>query len=306
MSELQSQVEWGNSMLPFTAHSAKASPLSLTYTVIAEPKFGKTSWACSFPDSILAASERGHSFIEAHKVEIDVWDYNMPQAKKPDVQDVDGIYHMSFMQFVDIICASDRFKIVVIDTADNLAKKCLDYHLKKNGLMHPQDWEFGKGHDVCMTTPFRQAVGRILATGRGVIFITHSQTNDKRFAGNTQSKKECTLPTGITKFLIPQSDIILHGRFGPPDPVTKRRTRIFQTEGSDEVLAGARGVGQQYNLPPKFIVDQKNAWEQWNEFFQDDEAAARATAQYEALKHGTRTATTEEEQPAAKTKKKAA
>lgn len=285
------------SFLPTAKHSAKADPIALTYTLIAEPKFGKTSWACAPDDSLLLAFEQGHAFIEAHKVVIDAWDYNVPESKKqqPWTEGENNLVHMTLMQAVDQICESDRFPIVVVDTADMAGKMCLDYNLKKHGLMHPQDWEFGKGHDLCLNTPFRQTFGRILKSGRGVIFITHSNTTDSRFAGATKSRKESTLPGGMAKFIIPQSDVILHGKFGPRDPNTKRRTRIFQTEGSDEILAGARGVGQQYNLPTKFIIDQEHSWEQWCEFFTDPEAASRETLKYETLLRGSKTPDAESE-----------
>ena len=138
------------------------------------------------------------------------------------------------------------------------------------------------------------------------MFITHSATTDKRFAGQQKSKKESTLPKGIAGFLIPQSDIILHGKFVGRDPVTKRRMRAWQTEGSDEVLAGARGVGQQYNLPPRFIIDQDNSWEQWSRFFSDDTAADRATAEYEQATRGLKKPEdeAEESQAAPETKRK--
>lgn len=286
--ETADRTAWANAILPQAPHSALADPIALCYTIIAEPKFGKTTWACSVPDMLLLAFEQGHAFIEAHKVIIDAWDYNVPESRKPapwteDPNDPSALVHMTLMQAVDVITTSDRFPLIAFDTADMAAKKCLDYNLKKHNLIHAQDWEFGKGHDVCLNTPFRQAVGKILTSGRGVIFITHTDTTDRRFAGQASSKKECTLPKGVAKFLIPQSDVILHGKFGPRDPTTKRRTRIFFTEGSDEVLAGARGVGQQYNLPPRFIIDQDNPWGQWTEFFTDTEAASRASIAYEQL-----------------------
>lgn len=278
---------WANSVLPQAPHSALADPISLCYTIIAEPKFGKSTWACAIPDMLLLAFEQGHAFISAHKIIIDAWDYNVPESRKQqpwkESEEAGAILHATFMQAVELICASDRFPIIAVDTADMAAKNCLDFNLKKNNLIHPQDWDFGKGHDVCLTMPFRQAFGKILKSGRGVIFITHTDTTDRRFAGQSSSKKECTLPKGIAKFLIPQSDVILHGKFGPRDPVTKRRTRIFYTEGSDEVLAGARGVGQQYNLPPRFIINQEDPWGQWSEFFSDPEAAGRASIEYEQL-----------------------
>jgi hypothetical protein len=284
--------EEANSFLPQKPHRIEATPDSLVYTIIAEPKFGKTTWACSIPDALLLAAERGHSFVEAFKIELTAWDYNVPSSQKPQPsQDDDGLLYMSFMQAVDVITASDRFRTVIIDTADMLGKMCMDFHLKKNNLVHPQDWDFGKGHEVCLNQPFRQAMGRIIKSGRGIVFITHTATTDARFAGTTKSKKECTLPSGMSKFIIPQSDVILHGRFGPKDPVTKRRTRIFQTEGSDEVLAGGR---MSRMVPPKFIIDHDHPWQQWAEFFTNPESVQEAMAQYDSLVRAPRAAQDQE------------
>lgn len=278
--------EEANQFLPDAPHKIEATPDSLVYTIIAEPKFGKTTWACGIPDAILLAAERGHSFVEAFKIELTAWDYNVPSNQKPEpTKDEDGLIYMSFVQAVDVITASDRFRTVIIDTADMLGKMCMDYHLKKNNLTHPQDWDFGKGHEVCLNQPFRQMMGRIIKSGRGIVFITHTNTTDARFAGATKSKKECTLPSGMSKFIIPQSDVILHGRFGPKDPVSGRRTRIFQTEGSDEVLAGGRMSSR---FPPKFIIDPTRSWDQWCEFFGSQEAVQEAMNQYETLNRGSR------------------
>ena len=188
MSNIDDMLAWANSMLPPARHSSKARPEALCYTVMAEPKFGKTTWGCAFPDSLLLAFEQGHAFIDAFKMVIDCWDYNMPHNKKPSVyEDAEGLYHASAVQVKEIIENSDRFKTVIVDTADMAAKLCLDFHLKKHNLMHQQDWDFGKGGDVCLNTPFRQLFNAILKSGRGVIFITHSDTTDSRFAGQQKS-----------------------------------------------------------------------------------------------------------------------
>lgn len=295
-------LEEANSLLPQKLHRIEATPESLVYAIIAEPKFGKTTWACSIPDAVLLAAERGHSFVEAYKIELTAWDHNVRASEKPEISaDEAGLIYMTFMQAVDVITASDRFQTVIIDTADMLGKMCMDFHLKKNNLTHPQDWDFGKGHEVCLNQPFRQAMGRIIKSGRGIVFITHTATTDARFAGATKSKKECTLPSGLSKFIIPQCDVILHGKFGPRDPVSKRRTRIFQTEGSDEVLAGGR---MSRLVPPKFIIDPERPWEQWSEFFTNPDSVEEAMAQYDQLVRAPKAAQEQEAQEAAAPAKK--
>ena len=262
-----------NELLPQTKVGAQPDPLRLIYTLIAEPKWGKTTWMCQIPNSLLLAFEKGHSFVEAHKINITAW-----KERNPKIEVIEGVHHMTFSDAVDIICASDQFDFVIFDTADMAAKMCLDYHLKHHGLTHQQDWDFGKGSDVCLNTPFRQAVNRLAATGRGVGFITHTEVRDARFASGNKARKECSLPTGLIKYVIPMSDLVLHGKFGGRNKATGRRERIIVTEGSDDMLAGSRVQGQ-FRLPSQFVVDPTNPWGQWASFFNERGAAEAAEAE---------------------------
>jgi hypothetical protein len=224
------------------------------------------------PNSLLLAFERGHAFHSICKIAIDKWDGH----KFEMYDDEEGCRHMTMKQAAEILEASDKFDFVIFDTADMAVKKCTDYWLNKLGHAHLQDaGDFGKGYDLCQNTPFRQLVGAILATGRGIGLITHSNITTTNFAKGAKSKRETTLPGGIHKFLHTQADIILHGSFGARRPNSKHRERILQTEGDEETLAGNRTKG--INLPPKFIVDYDNPWKQWCEFFKDPKAADKAT-----------------------------
>lgn len=274
--------ETANSLLPDSPTEVIPNPKALSYLMIAEPKWGKSTWFSNIPNSLLLAFEQGHAFINTHKVVIDAWDYLRKEKPEP-WKDGDGVVHMSMKQFGEVIVASDRFDFIYADTADMAVKMCLDFHLKKLGLAHQSDWEWGKGHDMAMNTPFRQAFGEIIKSGRGLGFITHSDIQTSQFANKeNRSKRDCTLPSGIKKFLVPQADVILNGQFGPKLP-NGRRSRILVTEGADDVLAGMRGNVNVY-LPPKFIVDHENPWKQWEEFFTSTEAVEKAMADYAALK----------------------
>ncbi len=260
--------EEANSILPSAPHGSKANPLRLCYCLIAEPKFGKTTWFSSFPDSLLLAFEQGHAFINCHKVVIDKWDAKRPEDPYPDEE---GLHHMTFMQAVD------RFKFVFIDTADMAAKMCTDYHTKRLGIDHPSEMEFGKGYELTLATPFRQAILQLLKSGRGVGFITHINVTKAKIGKAEVSKKESTLPNTLAKFIIPQCDLILHGKFGRKHEGSNSRDRIIVTEGSDSVLAGNR-VQKDAKLPAQFVVDADNSWEQWESFFQDPANAVEAEA----------------------------
>lgn len=260
-------------MLPTKPRKAGHNPLSLVYLGISEPKWGKTTFFCDFPGAVLLAFERGFQFQQCPTIFIDKWHDN---KFEPYIDD-DGVMHMTMTQCTKTLVASDKYKFVVYDTADMASKKCSDHYLAKYGWQHAQDGgDFGRGYDIVQNTPFRQSIGAIMATGRGIAFTTHSQVNEPKAgkSGKVFAKKETTLPGGIYKFLHTQADIILHGSFGKRQPGNKYRDRIWQTENDEEVLAGNRAKG--LYLPSKYIVDPEKPYEQWAEFFVNPQAAEDA------------------------------
>lgn len=265
--------EEADALLPSAPTRSIPDPASLCYLVIGPPKWGKTSWACSIPDSLLVAFEQGHAFQEAHKVIIDEW------AGAHDIyEDAEGVRHMTMTQLNQILLSSSRFSTIIIDTADMAAKCCADYMCQKKGWTHLKDGgDYGVGYDIGQTTPFRQMIGDIMKTGRGVVFITHSAVREAKLKKET-AKKETSLPGGIHKFVHTQADVILHGSFGSHLKGSKKRDRILQTAPDEETLAGNRAKG--VNLPYKFVVDEDNAWAQWKNFFDDPTAAEVARLQF--------------------------
>jgi hypothetical protein len=266
--------EQANEILPQNPSKAPTDARRLKYLIIGPPKWGKTTLACSAPDSILLATEEGHLFHETHKIIIDSW-----ATKNGPGQDEDGNTHLSMVEAVEALVAGDRFQMVVIDTADMAAKMCLDHYYKKMGVQHAQDaGDYGKGWDICLTQPFRQQIGQILHSGRGVMFITHTNLVTKKVGGVEQSRWETSLPSQVQKFLHTQADVILHGSFGKLRPGMRDRDRIVSLDGTNEVLAGSRIRG--VRMPKKFVVDPEHPWEQWASFFTDPTAAEKAENEF--------------------------
>lgn len=261
-------------MLPTGKRTTIVRPEGLVYMLIAPPKWGKTTWFCNIPGMALIPSERGHKFQDVPTIYIDAW--NMKHPRDPWFDD-DGVLHMTMYQFMTVIVESDKYNFLCFDTADQLAKKCSDYFCEKNGWTHPTDGgDYGKGWDVAQNSPFRQLVGKILATGRGIGFTTHSEVHTTAFKKGAQSKRETSLPGGIFKFLHTQADVILHGKFGQKTGKNSYRDRILRTEGDEETLAGNRS---HIILPEEYIVDPKRPWDQWCSFFKDKTLAASAEAE---------------------------
>lgn len=213
-------------------------------------------------------------FHETHKVIIDSWG-----VREGKGVDDDGNTHLSMVEAVEAIVASDRFKFVIIDTADMAAKLCLDYHYKKLGVNHASEaGDYGKGWDLCLTQPFRREIGQIMKSGRGVMFITHTSLVTKKVGNTEQSRWETTLPSQVQKFLHTQADVILHGSFGKLRPGMQERDRIISMDGTNEILAGTRI--RAIHLPKRYVVDPENPWKQWETFFTDKKATEKAEQEF--------------------------
>ncbi len=265
-----------DSVLPTKKVSAKPDPMKLVYLFIGPPKFGKTTWFCNIPEALLLAFERGHAFQSAFKIAVNSW-----KGKEEIEEDEDGVRYMSMEMVMHALEHSEKFPFIIFDTADMAAKLCSDYYCKVNGWDHiSSGGDFGKGYDIGQNTPFRQYVGRILATGRGIGFITHSQVSTAKFKTGDKVKKETSLPGGIHKFLHTQADVILHGMFGNTTK-GKYKARILQTAGDDETLAGNRM--REIVLPKQFVIDNEDPWKQWLDFFKNPKAAALAEKEAESL-----------------------
>lgn len=277
--------EEANELLPDAPTKALTNPVRLKYLLIGQPKWGKTTFFCAIPNSILLAFEEGHAFHETHKVIIDAWDRPLSERNEGWIIDDDGNRHAGFMEAVDAIVASDRFDFVIIDTADMAAKMCLDYHYERAGIKHASEaGDYGKGWDIMLTQPYRRAVGQLMKAGRGIGFITHSQVVTKKVGKTEISRLESTLPSQVQKFLHTQADLILHAKFGKHHKDRPERDRVMILDGSDEILAGSRVRG--FDMPRRFIVDPQKPWDQWASFFSDPKCVKKAIEFYEARMRG--------------------
>lgn len=275
--------EQANAALPQAPTKAIIRPEKLKYLVIAPPKWGKTTTACSIPDSILLACEEGHAFTTTFKIVIDQWDRPFAEKALGAGEDDDGNLHMSMQEAVELICASDRFAHVIIDTADMAAKMCVDYWCNKLHVPHPADaGDFGKGFALTLGDPFRRMIGPLIKSGRGLTFTSHSKFVEKKDkAGKTVSTKwESTLPSQAQAFLHSQADLIWQGKFGKLRPGQVERDRIVCLDASEEMMAGSRVRydGRPWPMPKNFILDPEAGWDQWCSFFPGEDETSQAEA----------------------------
>jgi hypothetical protein len=143
--------------------------------------------------------------------------------------------------YVRLICKDKTFENVVVDTADYAYEYCSDYVCKKMGIDHPSDEAWGKGWKA-VKAEIAGEVNRLLHSGKGVIFISHSRDEEvKKSDGDTYNKTASTLPGQAKDLLEGLVDIWAYYTY-------HREERVLIIRGDDYVDAGHRVEGR-FNYP---------------------------------------------------------
>ena len=151
---------------------------------------GKTTAAVNLdPEhTLLLASEPGYGGIEAFVQPIASWE--------------------DFRAVGAALAGGDhKFKLVVVDTTDELFRFCQDYVMAQHGIKHPSDLEYGKGWSM-LSDEFRLRVGKLASLGIGVVFISHAQDVEVEQRIGKLTKTVPTLRGQAGKFLLGFVDFI--------------------------------------------------------------------------------------------------
>lgn len=180
-------------------------------------KIGKTTLASQFDGALFLMCEPGGKALSIRQVAVKNW--------------------QEFKGYVDLAAEDKATRTVVVDTADFCYDYCLDYVCEKEVMDHPSDEEYGKGWKA-VRTEFTEVITKLLHSGKGVIFISHSK--DKTF--KTRKSEEFSK---VESSMSGQAKDVLEGLvdiWANYDYDGKRRILIIG--GSDEVDAGHRIEGR--------------------------------------------------------------
>lgn len=186
-----------------------------------KPKSGKTTAACSFPDAVLLAFEKGYNAIgNAFPYDVNKWsDFKMALRDLEDQR------------------SKDRFKTVIIDTVSICWEMCEKYICQQNGVQKIGDIPWGAGYTSCKKE-FETSIRRITQLGYGVVLIAHSAARIEKTAdGSDIEIISPDLPKRAAEVCNGIVDII--GYIGN-EWVNGERKRWLYTRETPTLFAGSR------------------------------------------------------------------
>ena len=186
-----------------------------------KPKSGKTTAACSFPDAVLLAFEKGYNAIgEAYPFDINKWsDYKMALRDLADER------------------SKARFKTVIIDTVSICWDMCEKFICQQNGVQKISDIPWGAGYTACKKE-FEDSLRQITKLGYGVVLIAHSASRVEKTAdGSDIEIISPDLPKRANEICNGIVDII--GYIGN-EWVNGERKRWLYTRETPTLFAGSR------------------------------------------------------------------
>lgn len=214
---------------------------SYTTLIYGPPKAGKTTFIHDLygSDAVFARTEKGTKAIPGlYGVDIGSWSDFMKlikQLKNPQVK--------------------ERFKVVVIDTIDNLYKFLEKYIKNKYGVDNLKEAAggWGAGHAELSDTLF-DALNTIEKEGYALAFISHSTVKTEKLPNTDQEYEKYipSVPRRGLEIVTKMVDNILFAYLAI-DPETKQERRVLYTRETLNFQAGTRFA----NMPAALPIDAK-------------------------------------------------
>lgn len=200
---------------------------AMNLLIYGQPKVGKSTLASQIPNALFLATEKGHNFLQVHKVDINKWE---------DVLDIGK----------SLLSQKHNFKTLVIDIADYFYKHCERYVMDKHQVEHPSDLGFGKGFSL-VKDEFTRVVQRLNSVGVGLVFISHAKEKTIKTKTAEWTMMATSLGAGPEGVISGLCDLILYCY------ITEDGERMMRTKPTKYVLAGDRSK----KLPESMAMDYK-------------------------------------------------
>ena len=187
-----------------------------------KPKSGKTTAACSFPNSLLVAFERGYNAIGGVRAaDVTKWaDYKqiLRQLEKPEAQKL--------------------YETIIIDTISIAWDYCEQYICAQNGVQKISEIAWGGGYSACKKE-FESTLRKITMLGYGIVLIAHSTARTEKTAEGSEIEIiSPDMPKRAAEICNGLVDII--GYIGGEYDEDKVYKRYLYTRETPTLFAGSR------------------------------------------------------------------
>lgn len=242
------------SQLGIVQNIPKVNFVDYSGVFIAPPKFGKTTTASEFPNSVIIPFEDG---TKAQVV-------NVARTVKD---------WASFIKFVDGLSTNreaigSQIQTLAFDTVNKAYDACEKYTLRKLSVADKKkytamaDVPHGKAYQV-KDKYFAEQIDRINALGFNILYISHSKVKTVRpKVGDPYDVYSSTMPDRLEAIINPLVDFILYGEKRNVDGVEQR---VLVTKGSSSTDAGGR-VAMDEDI---VFETEKEAIEKYQEAFRN-------------------------------------
>ena len=187
-------------------------------------KVGKTTFATQIPNSLLLAFEKGYQAL--------------PRVFAQDITKWTDLQSVTNQLRKDAV--REKFKTVVIDTADIAWDLCVEYVCNRNGVNALGDIPWGQGYTEA-SEEFATQLRKISNLGYGIVFTSHTKivtVGDEEKGEESYQKVSSTLPKRAHKIINGMVDLIGYIAIEYSDDGAAER--ILYTRDTPNVEAGTR------------------------------------------------------------------
>lgn len=195
---------------------------------------GKTTLAAQFNDPFLILTEPGAKKLDAYKESATSW------------AEIEG--------WVKAVLASDRFRTVVVDTADVAYEWCEGVVCRRLGIDDPGDEGYAKGWKACRKE-FARVFQPLINSGRGVVFVSHETEKQlKRRGGKEETRILPSVGKSAQRVIVPPADLVIYygadedGRYLQlePDDMTFAKNRWAEEFGGRSIIRAGSSPAEAY------------------------------------------------------------
>ena len=217
-------------LLDLTPHKVSRDLSGYITYIYGEAKIGKTSLAAQAEDCLLLAAERGYNAIDGiFAVDITCWKDMRDvykQLKTPEVK--------------------ARYKVLIVDTIDLVAKYCTKYICNQHGVAELGDLAYGKGYSL-MRSEFEDIFNSLTQMGYAIIFISHVKRSIDEDTGRVTVGPSLS-PDKVNDIIRNMADIYGWAHYANDAEQTGQRVLTLRSN-SDNISCGTRFPYMKNEIP---------------------------------------------------------